>query len=152
MGVPVWSSEYMRTSPSIVPRDDDQDIYLVMDDFGGRLGRAWRETEPDSTERETLIRDLLDGQYSNPVRIQLQHRGRLVARRFRRYRPGTSPALRVGNARAACNSRRIFGALRYSRPIAAKASPRVIKSTFAPCLTRETRSPRRAGLDPRNQT
>ena len=59
----------MRTSPSIVPRDDDQDIYLVMDDFGGRLGRAWRETEPDSTERETLIRDLLDGQYSNPVRI-----------------------------------------------------------------------------------
>ena len=56
----------MRTSPSIVPRDDDQDIYLVMDDFGGRLGRAWRETEPDSTERETLIRDLLDGQYSNP--------------------------------------------------------------------------------------
>jgi hypothetical protein len=59
----------MRTSPSIVPRDDDQNIYLVMDDFGGRLGRAWRETEPDSTERETLIRDLLDGQYSNPVRI-----------------------------------------------------------------------------------
>ena len=59
----------MRTSPSIVPRDDDQDIYLVMDDFGGRLGRVWRETEPDSTERETLIRDLLDGQYSNPVRI-----------------------------------------------------------------------------------
>jgi hypothetical protein len=30
----------MRTSPSIVPGDDDQDIYLVMDDFGGRLGLA----------------------------------------------------------------------------------------------------------------
>jgi hypothetical protein len=39
----------MRTSPSIVPGDDDQDIYLVMDDFGGRLGLAWRETDPDST-------------------------------------------------------------------------------------------------------
>ena len=39
----------MRTSPSIVPGDDDQDIYLVMDDFAGRLGLAWRETDPDST-------------------------------------------------------------------------------------------------------
>ena len=57
----------MRTSPSIVPHDDDQDIYLVMDDFGGRLGLAWRETEPGSTDFETVIRDLLDGQYSNPV-------------------------------------------------------------------------------------
>ena len=59
----------MRTSPSIVPRDDDQDIYLVMDDFGGRLGLAWRETDPDSTDFEIVIRDLLDGQYSNPVRV-----------------------------------------------------------------------------------
>ena len=59
----------MRTSPSIVPRDDDQDTYLVMDDFGGRLGLAWRETDPDSTDFEIVIRDLLDGQYSNPVRV-----------------------------------------------------------------------------------
>jgi hypothetical protein len=59
----------MRTSPSIVPRDDDQDVYLIMDDFGGRLGRAWRETEAGATDRETVIRDLLDGQYSNPVRV-----------------------------------------------------------------------------------
>ena len=59
----------MRTSPSIVPRDDDHDICLVMGDFGGRLGVAWRETNPESTDFETVIRDLLDGQYSNPVRI-----------------------------------------------------------------------------------
>ena len=59
----------MRASPSIVPRDDDHDVYLVMDDFGGRLGLAWRETAPDSTDFETVIRDLLDGQYSNPVRV-----------------------------------------------------------------------------------
>ena len=58
----------MRTSPSIVPRDDDQDVYFVMDDLG-RLGRVWHETDPDSTDRETVIRDLLDGQYSNPVRV-----------------------------------------------------------------------------------
>ncbi|XIA63274.1 hypothetical protein ACFIOY_29380 [Bradyrhizobium sp. TZ2] len=53
----------MRASPSIVPRDDDQD------DFGGRLGLAWRETDPGRTDFETVIRDLLDAQYSNPVRV-----------------------------------------------------------------------------------
>ena len=58
----------MRSSPSIVPREDDQDIYLVLDDFG-RLGQAWRETDPEDTDRETVIRDLLAGQYSDPVRV-----------------------------------------------------------------------------------
>ena len=37
----------MRTSPSIVPHWADQNTYLVVDDF----------------------RDLVDGQYSKPVRI-----------------------------------------------------------------------------------
>ena len=59
----------MRTSPSIVPRGADQDTYLVLDDFGGRIGCTWRETDPDSANRETLIRDLLDEQYDHPVRI-----------------------------------------------------------------------------------
>jgi hypothetical protein len=58
----------MRT-PSILPHGADQDTYLVLDDFGGRLGCSWRETNADSADRETLIRDLLDGQYGNPVRI-----------------------------------------------------------------------------------
>jgi hypothetical protein len=36
----------MRTSPSIVPLDRlDRDIYLVLEDFGARAGRAWRETD-----------------------------------------------------------------------------------------------------------
>jgi hypothetical protein len=58
----------MRTSPSIVPHDDDQDTHLVLDDFG-RLGLARRETDPSDTNLETVIRDLLDGQYTNPVRV-----------------------------------------------------------------------------------
>jgi hypothetical protein len=41
----------------------------VLDDFGGQLGRAWRETDEDSTDRHTLITDLLDGHYFNPVRV-----------------------------------------------------------------------------------
>ncbi len=58
----------MRTSPSIVPHGTDQDTYLVLDDFG-LLGRAWRETDEEGADRETLIRDLLAGQYDSPVRI-----------------------------------------------------------------------------------
>src|SRR6476659_6052879 len=56
-------------SPSIVPPEANQDTYLVLDDFGGRFGRAWRETNEDDTDRETLIRDLMDGQYGHPARI-----------------------------------------------------------------------------------
>jgi hypothetical protein len=42
--------------------DAERDTYLVLDDFGERLGCAWRETDPESADRATLIRDLLDGQ------------------------------------------------------------------------------------------
>jgi hypothetical protein len=59
----------MSRSPSIVPETDDRDVYLVLDDFGGRLGRAWRETDEDSTDRQTVVTDLLDGQYFDPVRV-----------------------------------------------------------------------------------
>ena len=45
------------------------DTYLVLEDFGARLGRAWRETDADATDRETLIRNLMDGQYGIPLRI-----------------------------------------------------------------------------------
>jgi hypothetical protein len=41
----------------------------VLDDFGARLGRAWRETNADAADRETVIRNLLAGEYSNPIRI-----------------------------------------------------------------------------------
>ena len=44
----------MRRSPSIVPREANRDTYLVLDDFGGRLGRAWGETDEEDTDRETL--------------------------------------------------------------------------------------------------
>lgn len=38
----------MRQSPSIVPLDRlDRDIYLVLEDFGARLGCVWRETDAD---------------------------------------------------------------------------------------------------------
>jgi hypothetical protein len=57
----------MRNSPSIVP-GDDQEVYLVLDDFG-RIGCAWRETNVEDTDLESVINDLLEGQYCNPVRV-----------------------------------------------------------------------------------
>jgi len=61
----------MRSSswtPSIVPGGNDETVYLVADDFG-RFGRAWREADYEATDLETVIRDLLTGQYSDPVRV-----------------------------------------------------------------------------------
>jgi hypothetical protein len=58
----------VRTSPPIAPNGVEKDIYLVLEDFG-RLGRAWREIDENATDRETLILNLLSGEYKNPVRI-----------------------------------------------------------------------------------
>jgi hypothetical protein len=55
-------------TPSIVPNSDDQNVYLVVDDFG-RNGRAWREADIEATDLETVILDMLGGQYKNPVRV-----------------------------------------------------------------------------------
>jgi hypothetical protein len=58
----------MRTSPPIVPQADDQDTYLVLED-SGHCGRAWCETDEEGARRETVIRDLVEGQYRRPVCI-----------------------------------------------------------------------------------
>jgi hypothetical protein len=50
-------------------RTAEADTYLVLEDFGARLGYAWRESDAEATDRETLIRNLMDGQYGHPVRI-----------------------------------------------------------------------------------
>jgi hypothetical protein len=54
--------------PSIVPHDDDQTVYLVIDDLGEH-GRVWRKADAETTDLETVISDLLDGQYRNPIRV-----------------------------------------------------------------------------------
>jgi hypothetical protein len=58
----------MRQSPSIVPETFDCDVYLVLNNFG-YLGRAWTESDEQNTDRETVMRDLFHGQYSDPVRV-----------------------------------------------------------------------------------
>jgi hypothetical protein len=58
----------MRHSPSMVRSKEGEDTYLVLDDLG-RFGRVWRETAEADANHETVIRDLLDDQYSRPRRI-----------------------------------------------------------------------------------
>ena len=155
----------MRTSPSIVPHDDDQDIYLVMDDFGGRLGLAWRETEPGSTDFETVIRDLLDGQYSNPVWVV----GFNTAEGWSRdVSEDVANELRrrcdLESARSATEHARVCRTVRG--PPAVKASAWLTRISAGPALSifhaqhlvsalhsyPGNRGPDQARLDPRDQT
>ena len=40
----------------------------MLDDFGA-FGRAYRETDPRQADRQTVLADLLSGQYERPLRI-----------------------------------------------------------------------------------
>jgi hypothetical protein len=55
-------------TPSIVPRGDDQNVYLVVDDLG-QNGRIWPEADFEGTDLETIIGDMLSGQYKNPILV-----------------------------------------------------------------------------------
>jgi hypothetical protein len=56
-------------TPSLVPKQiDEQNVYLVVDDFGP-AGRAYREAAVEATDLETVIGDLITGQYTNPIRV-----------------------------------------------------------------------------------
>ena len=61
----------MRTSgwtPSIVPSSADQTVYIVENDFG-RRGRAFVEPDGEHADLEATIIALLEGQFSNPIRV-----------------------------------------------------------------------------------
>jgi hypothetical protein len=55
-------------TPRIVPYGADQTVYLVIDRFGG-LGTVYRETETERADLETIIADLMSGQFNDPVRV-----------------------------------------------------------------------------------
>jgi ATP-dependent DNA ligase len=86
-------------TPSIVPNGDDQNVYLVVDDFR-RSGRAWREADVEATDLETVILDMLEGQYKNPVRVVVFNTSeKMVTGRVDRCRLRIATALRSAAAR-----------------------------------------------------
>jgi len=54
-------------SPGIVPFGADETAYLVVDCFSN--GTVYRETEIENADLETVIGDLLTGQYNSPLRV-----------------------------------------------------------------------------------
>jgi hypothetical protein len=53
---------------SAVPYGADQTVYLVIDRFKS-LGSVYRQTEVERTDIETIISDLLTGQFNDPIRV-----------------------------------------------------------------------------------
>jgi hypothetical protein len=56
-------------TPSLAP--DQQSaltVHIVLDDFGNS-GRAYRETAEEAADFNTVVDDLMAGQFNNPVRV-----------------------------------------------------------------------------------
>jgi len=54
--------------PSIVPSGHDRNFYLVINNYGN-FGSAFAETDVSEADLETVIGDMMSGQYSDPVRV-----------------------------------------------------------------------------------
>jgi uncharacterized NAD-dependent epimerase/dehydratase family protein len=60
--------------PSIIP-EHDETVYLVLDDHGPH-GMAYAEADPTMADRESVIADLIEGQFTRPVRVVAFNIGR----------------------------------------------------------------------------
>jgi hypothetical protein len=55
-------------TPTTVPYGADQTAYLVINRLGG-LGSVYRETEVERADLETIVADLMSGQFNDPIRV-----------------------------------------------------------------------------------
>ena len=54
---------------SLAPESQfDVTVHIVLDDFG-KAGRAYRETAEEAADLDTVVDDLMTGQFNNPVRV-----------------------------------------------------------------------------------
>ena len=61
----------MRTqTPPLAPDEQSHDVtvYIVLNDFG-QLGRAYVETDEAKADERTVVNNISDGEYSNPIRV-----------------------------------------------------------------------------------
>jgi hypothetical protein len=52
----------------VVPYGADQIVYFVIDRFG-KFSSVHRETEVERTDLETIIADLMSGEFNDPIRV-----------------------------------------------------------------------------------
>jgi hypothetical protein len=55
-------------TPGLVPYGADQTVYIVVDSIGAK-GGACRQTEIERADPETVICDLISGQFNDPLRV-----------------------------------------------------------------------------------
>ena len=60
----------MRNQTPLAPAGpaSDATVYLVLNDFGP-LGRAYVETDEAQADEATIVENILNGQYSQPLRV-----------------------------------------------------------------------------------
>jgi hypothetical protein len=61
----------MRNQTPLVPGQPafDVTVYIVLNYYGSRLGRAYAETGDDEADEKTTIENILSGQYSHLIRV-----------------------------------------------------------------------------------
>ena len=55
--------------PSIVPEAQEWPQYFVLCDHGEKIGLAWHEADPRFSDKETVLRWLVEGQFSEPLQV-----------------------------------------------------------------------------------
>jgi hypothetical protein len=57
----------LRTVPPLNP-ENDVTVYIVVEDFG-QFGRAFRETDLAEADLGTIVRNMISGEYRDPLRV-----------------------------------------------------------------------------------
>jgi hypothetical protein len=54
-------------TPPLAP--DEPAVHIVLDENGGRLGRVYREMAEVETDEKTIVENIINDEYSCPVRV-----------------------------------------------------------------------------------
>jgi hypothetical protein len=65
--MPCSSVVELRTVPPLNP-ENDVTVYIVVEDFGD-LGRSFRETDIAEADHDTIVRNMISGEYNHPLRV-----------------------------------------------------------------------------------
>lgn len=64
----IWPSTSSAPAKPIVPTGNEESVYLVEDCLGA-LEYVWRESDVGKTDLETVITNLMAGEYRDPKRV-----------------------------------------------------------------------------------
>jgi hypothetical protein len=59
----------MSEHPLVPDGQHNVTVHIVLDDFGERFGRAYRETGEGEADEKTIVGNIISGEYSHPLRV-----------------------------------------------------------------------------------